>query len=111
MASQGLDPQRSLSGGRQHHFDRQEFCDRRLQSQTAHTSRGDDHAVDLPLAYFAQARIHIAADILDLELRVQHEQLRPTAQAARANTPGTKRLREPMRVGEATAITPYKRVA
>src|SRR5262249_32377988 len=53
MASQGLDPQSPLSGGRQHDVDRQEFCDLCLQSQTAHASRGNDHAVDLPLAHFA----------------------------------------------------------
>ena len=72
MACQRLDPQRPLSGSRQHDL-RQEFGNLRLQSQTVHASRGDDHAIHLPLAHFAQARIHIATDVLHLHLPVQHE--------------------------------------
>jgi len=105
MASQRLDPQGPLSGGWQHDLDREELGNLRLQSQTVHASRGDDHATDFPLAHFAQARVHIAPDVLHLELRVQQAQLRPAAQAARANTPGTGRLREP------AAVTPHKHVA
>jgi hypothetical protein len=91
MASQRLDPQGPLPGGWQHDLDREELGNLRLQSQTVHASRGDDHATDLPLAHFAQARVHIAADVLHLELHVQQAQLRPAVQAARANTPGTGR--------------------
>jgi len=105
MASQCLDPQRPLSSRWQHDLDREKLGNLRLQSQTVHASRGDDHAIDLPLAHFAQARVHIAADVLHLQLPVQHEQLRPAAQAARTNTPGTGRR------GEPAAVTPHKHVA
>ena len=105
MASQRLDSQGPLASGRQHDFDWEELSNLRLQSQTEHSSRRHNYAIDLPLAHFAEARVHIPTDVLYLELSVQGEQLRSAAQAAGANTPGARD------VGEPPAVTPDKRVA
>src|SRR5712691_8739978 len=79
MASQRLDSQSPLASGRQHDLNREELSNLRLQSQTEHTSRRHNYAIDLPLAHFAEARVHIPTDVLYPELSVQGEQLRPAA--------------------------------
>ena len=74
-----------LSDGRQHETERQQFGNMHGESQSPQARFGQNQDVEIALLEFAEPSLHVAADILHLQVRAGVQQLGPSPQAARAD--------------------------
>ena len=77
-----LDRQRALSGGWTHQIRRQHLPYAFPLAQAIQPGSGQDHGIVFAGLQFAQARVHISAQRMNLEIRPQRLQLRLPPQAA-----------------------------
>ena len=73
---------RALTDGRQHPRRVKDFRNCPAQPETLQTGLGQDERVEAFLCQFAQARLDVATNIYDLQIRPAMQQLGPPAQAA-----------------------------
>ena len=71
-----LDGQRTLSGRRQHHIQRQPFRHVPCQAQAGETGASQDNGLILALEGFAQACVHIATQRAGVQVGTDGQQLR-----------------------------------
>src|ERR1700730_5060915 len=85
VAIANFDCQGALSGGGGHHFHRDQLTDQLCFAQTIQAGGGENDGIVVAGLELAQARIHIAADWMNLKIRTNGLQLSLTSQTAGAN--------------------------
>ena len=80
-----LQGQGPLSDGRQHEAERQQFGNLLGESQSSQARFGQNQGVEIALLEFAEPSLHVAADILHVQVGAGVQQLGPPPQAARAD--------------------------
>lgn len=86
-----LDGKGALAGGGTHLFRLQPSCDDRLLAEALEAGPRQDQGVAVAFAPFAQARVHVATQRDDLQLRKAGQQLGAAAEAAGADSHGRGR--------------------
>ena len=85
IAFANFDPQRSLARSGAHDIRGNDLFDEFRLAQALQSSRGQDDGVVFSLLEFAQARVHVAAQRMNVEIGPDGLQLRLPAQAGRAD--------------------------
>ena len=94
IAFANFDAERSLSRGRAHDFRGDDLLDQFRLAQALQPGRGQNDGVVFSLFEFAQARVDVAAQGMNVEIGANGLQLRLTAQAAGADARALRQIFE-----------------
>ena len=89
-----LNRDRALTRGRQPLRRVEVLVDALGDAEPVQPGRGEDRRVDVPLVHLSHARRHVAAQLDDLEIGTQREQLRAPPQARRSDARARRQIGE-----------------